>query len=233
MIILHSIRSNKMRIMKSLLFILIMPLMVLCQNPDMTTERGRLLMGIKMNHVSIFMNKYYDAAEELWLCDSIPMAISLSQWALESGYGRYQPALDNNNIGGLYMRDSSGKHRLIKFKSMESFYRCYVRTLKKSCYKNLQPQTNEEWIKALKCCVYATSKNYGKDLRWIIKKFGLKDLGKGINWKLKEKRVGYYCKKNDKRYCNDCAFERRRKKMRELEEKGLKIQLWGIREDLY
>lgn len=139
------------------------------------TILGDVLLSIEIDKVSIFVNKHYKGALNLWKSDSIPIAISLAQWGLESGWGRSRIALEKCNLGGIKLR--SGEYRT--FKNHEEFYKAYRDVLTKDCYKEKNLQELQEWIDALfhTECKYATSKNYKSKMWDIIFYFNLDLLG--------------------------------------------------------
>ena len=143
-------------------------------SPQKNEAKEEVLGMIRIGYVKKFIDAHYEGALMVKREYGVPVALSLSMWSLESGYGRDPLAKAANNYGGLMTRKKSH----IKFKSVESFYHCYGRTLTKPCYKNVQPQTMEEWMEALKynCCAYHGTPNYDKKLWWIINTFCLDEL---------------------------------------------------------
>ena len=134
--------------------------------------RGYVLCEIPQNkkHVSIYLNHIWSEVKECSEKYNIPMALILAQCCLESKYGKSHYATTRNNHLGI-------KYEGV-YACFDSFKACldaYGRTLSKACYKDMQPRTLMEWIESLRyeCCTYATSPNYSKKLKSIIKAYNL------------------------------------------------------------
>ncbi len=155
--------------MKTLL-ILLLPLVTFAQYPDSkaVTERGAILMSCKKDHVSLFFNRHWTQAKDIERKYKVPFQLVLAQMALESGWGKSKFARERCNFVGIKFEGSYAY-----FKSVEDCLDIYGRVVNQSCYKNLQPNTVDEWLEALKCCGYATSKQYQKKLKLIINKYNL------------------------------------------------------------
>ena len=138
-----------------------------------TTQRGDLLRSINNDKISIFVNRHYEAAQQLYKDSNIPMAISLSQWILESKYGTHKRAIETNNLGGIMT-----KRKLRNYESIECFYEAYEKVLNQKCYRDIDRDSIFQWVDALSypCCTYATSRSYKRKLLSIIFKYGLDKL---------------------------------------------------------
>ena len=155
--------------MKTILFLLF-PLLTFAQYPNFTatTERGEVLMSCKKDHVSMFFNRYWNKAKAVEAKYNVPFQLVLAQMALESGFGSSSFAKERCNFLGIKFE---GKYAY--FKSVEDCLDVYGRVLNQRCYKGIQPGTVDEWLESLKCCGYATSKQYQSKLLFIIKKYNL------------------------------------------------------------
>ena len=153
-----------------MILILLFPLLTFAQYPNFTatTERGAVLMSCKKDHVSMFFNKHWSQAKTIEAKYDVPFQLVLAQMALESGWGSSSFAKERCNYLGIKFE---GKYAY--FKSLDDCLDVYGRVLNQRCYKNLRPRTVDEWLGALKCCGYATSKQYQSKLLFIIKKYNL------------------------------------------------------------
>ena len=102
-----------------------------------------------------FFVDHYEAAEQLYFCDGIPIALSLGVWALESKYGS-STAAQYNNLGGVkvYIK---GKKQNKRFATKYDFYASFAAIFQQPCYRNdLQPKTVDEYLEAMEwgCCSY-------------------------------------------------------------------------------
>jgi flagellum-specific peptidoglycan hydrolase FlgJ len=152
--------------MKSLFLILFLTTSLQAQ------VRGYILCEIPQNkkHVSLYINHIWQDCEEISKDYNIPLALIIAQCCLESGFGRsYQAQVKNNHLG-IKIR---GEY--VCFDSFKDCLKVYAQTLSKACYKDFQPRTLLEWVESLKyeCCTYATSPNYSKKLKSIIKAYNL------------------------------------------------------------
>lgn len=148
--------------MKATLFLMILTVLTLGQ------KRGELLCSIDNRKVSIYFNRIWDDAEAVCKKYNIPMSILLAQSALESGYGMSDLCINKCNYLGI---KKNGKYR--EFSSRKACFEKWAKVLHQNCYINLAPKSFDEWLNALECCNYATSKKYKAKLKWIYNKFNL------------------------------------------------------------
>ena len=132
------------------------------------SERGKCLMMIQSDRVSIFINSIWNDAKRIEETYNIPMAITIAQCCLESAYGSSNLAKQNCNFFGL-----KNNHKYNSYSSKSECFDHYGRTMSQKCYKNLQPYTLSDWYSALECCGYAASKSYTSKLNNIIFKLNL------------------------------------------------------------
>lgn len=132
--------------------------------------RGFILCSMpeKYDHVSMFINKHWNAAQAIQNEVGVPIAISLAVWSLESKYGAKPIKL--NNFGSIKKKGS-----YVCYDHVSHFYTDFAKIFKHECYLSLQPYTLHEWCESLQyeCCTYAVSRKYYKKLMWIIKEFNL------------------------------------------------------------
>ena len=135
-----------------------------------TTNKGEALCKINNDDIRAFVSKHWEHSEYIYLTTGVPMAISLSQWILESGYASDPLAKKRKNLGGI-MSYEGGKKHLKKFSSYNEFYRSYAKIFTKDCYKDFQPRGIDMWLESLTfpCCSYARSDKYRSKLSRIIK----------------------------------------------------------------
>jgi flagellum-specific peptidoglycan hydrolase FlgJ len=155
--------------------ILIMALIMSLTNP--IPQKGATLCRINNDQIREFVSHHWKSSWELYRDKKIPMAISLSQWILESGYGTSSLAVKRKNIAGI-MRYKDGVKSLARFKTWDDFYRAYGKVFERPCYQSLQPKTLQEWLRVLEfdCCGYATSREYKRKLERIIYRYGFDEL---------------------------------------------------------
>jgi flagellum-specific peptidoglycan hydrolase FlgJ len=132
------------------------------------SERAKCLMMIESDRVSIFVNLIWDEAKRVEEIYKIPMALTIAQACLESGYGSSNLAKQQCNFFGL-----KNNHKYNSYASMRECFSHYGRTMTQKCYKNLKPYTLSDWYDALTCCGYASSKTYTSKLNSIIFKLNL------------------------------------------------------------
>jgi len=122
-----------------------------------------------------FFVDHYEAAEQLYFCEGIPIELSLAVWALESKYGS-STAAQYNNLGGVKVY-IEGKKQNKRFATKGDFYASFAAIFQQPCYSNdLRPKTVEQYLKAMEwgCCSYHRSREYTKKINYIIKKYNLK-----------------------------------------------------------
>lgn len=128
-----------------------------------------------------FPAEIINAAMQSQIEDGIPAAITLAQWAQESGYGAHMPANSNNPFGITAGRGWTGKtvqgnnaagtdpatYRV--YDSLADAFKDHAAVLKNGYYDidGLDVSDVDGWIGALQG-VYATDPNYGNALRQII-----------------------------------------------------------------
>ena len=125
-----------------------------------------------------FFLDHYEAAEQIYFCDGIPIQLSLGVWALESGYGT-STAAQRNNLAGIASY-KGGKHWK-RFKTKAEFYRAFAAIFQRPCYRNdLQPKSVDEYLEAMEwgCCSYHRSREYTHKIKWIIKRYKLDEMAK-------------------------------------------------------
>jgi hypothetical protein len=149
--------------MKTLILLMVVAMPIL-------PNKGEFLCNINNDKVRHFVSEHWEASLKLYLEEGIPMAISLSQWILESGYGCSHAARTKNNFGGIKVY-KNGKKINRTFRSKKEFYAAYAEIFKQECYLSFQPQTLNMWLEALSfpCCSYARSNEYISKLKRIIK----------------------------------------------------------------
>ena len=132
--------------------------------------RGYILCSIpkKYDHVSIFLNKHWNAAKAIENECGVPMAISLAIWGLESKYG--QKPVKRNNYGSI-----KKNHVYVTYDTVSEFYTDFTKIFKQDCYKEMNPQTVKQWAISLQRvnCTYAMSKKYYSNIMWIVQEFNL------------------------------------------------------------
>ena len=141
--------------------------------PIATTKRGAFILSIKKPILSKFFNSHYEGAEYLQKYYDIPMAISLGQWFIESGFGTSSIAINKMNFGGI-----KRNHSYVCYDSKSQFYLDYAAILSTCCYQNIDRSNLDDWTTALQWsnCKYAESNKYKSDLNKIIRKYKLDKL---------------------------------------------------------
>ena len=145
--------------MKTVLILLLFPLLLHASSHERAKQ---------------FFVDHYEAAEQLYFCEGIPIELSLAVWALESKYGS-STAAEYNNLGGVKVY-IEGKKQNKRFATKYDFYASFAAIFQQPCYSNdLRPKTVEQYLKAMEwgCCSYHRSREYTKKIKWIIKKFKL------------------------------------------------------------
>ena len=142
-------------------------------NTPTMSKRGAFILSIKNPQLSKFFNAHYEGAERLEKDFQIPMAISLAQWFLESGFGTSKIAIERLNFGGIRR-----SHEYVCYETFEAFYLDYATVLSSCCYQNIDRTDLDAWTTALQWshCKYAQSKKYKSDLNKIIKRYKLDEL---------------------------------------------------------
>jgi hypothetical protein len=136
-----------------------------------------LLHASSQDRAQKFFVDHYEAAEQLYFCDGIPIALSLGVWALESKYGSSKAA-QRNNLAGIASY-KGGKHWK-RFETKAEFYRAFAAIFHRPCYRNdLRPKSVDEYLKAMEwgCCSYHRSREYTHKIKWIIKRYKLDKMG--------------------------------------------------------
>lgn len=126
-------------------------------------KRKKVLLNIKQNHVSIYINSIWEDAQFIENVYNIPLELVIAQSCLETNYGRSNLCLNHCNYFGI---------QGFKFYSKSECFIKYADILTcLPCYANLQPKTLDEWLIALDSCGYAEKHAYIKDLKRIIKTY--------------------------------------------------------------
>lgn len=155
--------------MKTILITSLLLLSTVANSTD--KQRSELLLGIKNDKVSIFLNSIYDDAQKVCLKYDLPLSLLIGQACLESGYGSSRLCKERCNYLGIKYE---GKYA--NFKSRLHCFEAWAKVMRQSCYKNIQPVSLLEWYSTLTCCGYMESKTYIKKLNWIIFRFGIDKL---------------------------------------------------------
>ena len=134
--------------------------------------RAKILLNIKSDRVSCFVNSVWNEAKRVQQEYGVPMAVVIGQACLESGYGYSRLAREDCNFFGTKL-----DHEYCRYKNKAESFSHYGRTMTQRCYKNINPYTLSDWYESLKCCGYAgdseASDRYVKKLNNIIFKLNL------------------------------------------------------------
>ena len=80
-----------------------------------------------------FFVDHYEAAEQLYFCEGIPIELSLAVWALESKYGSSTAAINNNLV---FVKDYvQGKKENKRFATKYDFYRSFAAIFQEAWYR--------------------------------------------------------------------------------------------------
>ena len=157
--------------MKTILLILAISIQIQAQTAY--TALGQVLLSIDNDKVSKYINKCYPHAVYVHEHYGIPISISIAQSSLESGWGTSYSYKVRKNCFGVRRN-----HEYVVYKTIRESWEHYGRVLCQPCYRKLKPKSIETWLKALKACGYATSKDYKWKVNSIIFKYGLDLLDK-------------------------------------------------------
>ena len=152
--------------MKTILLILAISIQIQAQTAY--TALGQVLLSIDNDKVSKYINKCYPHAVYVHEHFGIPISISIGQSCLETGFGTSYSYKVRKNCFGVRRN-----HEYMIYKTIRESWEDFGSVLCKMCYKRLAPTTIEEWLKALKACKYAKSKDYKWKVNSIIFKYGI------------------------------------------------------------
>ena len=155
--------------MKTLLLFLLITATATAQKPEnMTTQIGRVLVGIDNDKVSIFICKVYKDAKRIERDFGVPVSLTIAQAAIETGWGKSYLCTNQNNYFGIRRN-----HQHMKYNSKRESFDDYGKVMTQRCY-NIQICHNVNcWIAALKVCKYAGIEDYGQKVKSIIKRYKL------------------------------------------------------------
>lgn len=148
--------------------IIILLLAFQLQAQTASTTLGKVLLSIKRDNVSIFVNSVYKDAKRITDSTNIPIAIVIGQSALETKYGESRLCVEDNNHFGIRRN-----HKFMVYESRAASFDDYKKVLCQECYRKEKPEKLQQWYDALEKCGYFTSKTYIKKLNNIIFTYNL------------------------------------------------------------
>ena len=160
--------------------VLIFILLLTTVQTQANTVRGEILLGIKRNHVSKFINSIWSDTKEV--CDKydLPMGMLIAQCCLESGHGRSRIAKELNNFLGIkstkkVLNPKTGKmyRPYRKFKTRLDCFYYWAKIMQGKCYKKRPTNSLNSWLLMLETCGYHQSTTYSNKIRSIYFKYRL------------------------------------------------------------
>lgn len=155
--------------MKTLFLFLLITATATAQKPEnMTTQLGRVLVGIDNDKVSLFINKVYKDAKRIEREFGVPVSLTIAQAAIETGFGKSRLCKEENNYFGIRRN-----HKNMSYLSKSESFTDYGKVMTQRCYNIHICHDVDCWIAALKVCKYAGIEDYGDKVKSIIKKYKL------------------------------------------------------------